>query len=410
MPVREDGAVEQPEHGGPEDPLEIGAAGWRNTIRRAIKEIEKDRITVIAAGVAFYWFLAIFPLLFAAVGLIHLLRITPDAAQAIKDVLATLLPDGAAKVLTNAVTASQTRATGSGLTALLIGIALALWGASSGMAATQVGLDVAYDVPDDRKFVKKRLMSLVLILATLVLGGIAVVLLVFGKPLGTYVRDAIGVGEYFVWLWTAVRWVLSLLAIVTLFALFYFIGPNRQPPSWSWLSPGGILATVIWVVASLLFSVYVSNFGGSYAQTYGALAGVVVLVLWLYITALAILVGAELNGELERERALRAEAEARGGAPPPRPGRTGPAPQPSGAAREPSDGTPGPSAASPATSMTSSSIAEPRWEPGPAESVSPARRESGDRVAPITTTAIVAGAVLVASRKVRRQEEERGRR
>jgi membrane protein len=380
MPVREDGAVEQPEHGGPEDPLDIGAAGWRHTIRRALKEIKRDRITIIAAGVAFYWFLAIFPLLFAAVGVITVLRITPDAAKAIKDVLETLLPDGAAKVLTNSVTASQTRATASGLTALLIGIALALWGASSGMAATQVGLDVAYDVPDDRTFVKKRLVSLVLILATLVLGGIAVVLLVFGEPLGVYVRDAIGAGAYVEWLWTAVRWVLALLAVVTLFALFYFIGPNRQPPGWSWLSPGGILATVIWVAASVLFSVYVSNFGGSYATTYGALAGVIILVLWLYITALAILVGAELNGELERERALRAEAGAEGGelpsAPPP--------------AR-----TPGP-------------VAEPRWELAPAETAS-SSGEAEHRIAPITTTAIVAGAVLVASRKFRRGREGRKR-
>ena len=386
MPVREDGAVEQPDHGGPEDPLDIGATGWRNIIRRALKEIKRDRITIIAAGVAFYWFLAIFPLLFAAVGLITVLRITPDAAQAIKDVLDTLLPDGAAKVLTNAVTNSQTRATASGLTALLIGIGIALWGASSGMAATQVGLDVAYDVPDDRTFVKKRLMSLVLILATLVLGGIAVVLLVFGEPLGTYVRDAIGAGDYFVWLWTAARWVLALIAIVTLFALFYFIGPNRQPPSWSWLSPGGILATVIWVGASVLFSVYVSNFGGSYAKTYGALAGVIVLVLWLYITALAILVGAELNGELERERALRAEAEGEEGPAPPTPGGSGHAPRP---------------------------IAEPRWESGPSETIpasthDPAegtvatRDEPHGTVAPITTTAIVAGAVLLASRGLRR--------
>jgi hypothetical protein len=268
------------------------------------------------------------------------------------------------------------------------------------MAATQVGLDVAYDVPDDRTFVKKRLMSLVLILATLVLGGIAVVLLVFGEPLGTYVRDAIGAGAYFEWLWTAVRWVLALLAVVTLFALFYFIGPNRQPPGWSWLSPGGILATVIWVAASVLFSVYVSNFGGSYATTYGALAGVIILVLWLYITALAILVGAELNGELERERALRAEAEARG-----RDATS--TPRPSGA--RPSGETPGSSIASPEPSTRSSSIAEPRWEPAPAESASTSGNKVGHMVAPITTTAIVAGAVVVASRLRRgRKERKRG--
>lgn len=399
MPVREDGAVEQPEHGGPDGPLDIGVAGWRRTIRRALTEIKRDRITIIAAGMAFYWFLAIFPLLFAAVGLITLLRITPDAAQAIKDALGTLLPDGAAKVLTSSVTASQTRATGSGLTALLIGIGLALWGASSGMAATQVGLDVAYDVPDDRTFVKKRLMSIVLIFAVLVLGGIAVVLLVFGGPVERYVRDAIGAAESFEWIWPPVRWILSLLSVVTLFALLYFIGPNRRPPNWSWLSPGGILATVIWVAASVFFSVYVSNFGGSYAKTYGALAGVVVLVLWLYITALAILVGAELNGELERERALRAEAETSGKEAPSTPG-------PSGV--KPSGDTPGSSIASPGPSTRSSSIAESTWEPGPAESASTSGGEAGHTIAPMTTTAIVAGAVLIAS-KLRRGRKERKR-
>ena len=265
-----------------------------------------------------------------------------------------------------------------------------MWGASSGMAATQVGLDVAYDVPDDRTFVKKRLMSLVLVLATLVLGGIAVVLLVFGGPVEDYVRDVLGVGDSLGWLWTTIRWILALLSVITLFAVFYFIGPNRQPPGWSWLSPGGILATAIWVVASGLFSVYVSNFGGTYAKTYGALAGVIILVLWLYMTALAVLVGAEVNGELERERALRAEAEARGG--------TG---------RSTSDTAPAPGPAP--VPATHRSIAEPRWEPGPAEAPSSPGDDGGTKVAPITTTAIVVGAVLVASRKLRGGRQQRAR-
>jgi membrane protein len=102
-----------------------------------------------------------------------------------------------------------------------------------------------------------------------------------------------------------VRWVLTVLAVITLFAVFYYLGPNRRPPSWKWVSPGGIVALVIWLAASLGFSFYVSNFGGSYGRTYGSLAGVVVLMLWLYLTALALLFGAELNGELEREKAAR---------------------------------------------------------------------------------------------------------
>ena len=307
--THDDGPVEQPDSGGPATPLDVGSAGWRDTLRRTVREIKQDRITITAAGMAFYWFLAVFPLLFAAVGSLALIDASTALVQGIKDAVGTALPGNAATILNESITNAQGRAAGSGLAALLVGIALALWSASSGMAATQVGLDVAYDVPDDRTFVKKRLMALVLILAALVLGGISVGLVVFGEPLGDYLREQLVAGEYFFWLWTIIRWALVVLAVVTLFALFYFIGPNRKPPSWSWLSPGGIVGAAIWIAASLLFSLYVSSFGGSYAKTYGALAGIVVLVLWLFLAALAVLVGAELNGELERQRAMKATSE-----------------------------------------------------------------------------------------------------
>ncbi len=170
---------------------------------------------------------------------------------------------------------------------------------------------MAYDVPEDRTFLKRRLMSIVLILAAFVLGGIGVACLVFGEPLSGFVRDHLPLGRYFGWVWGVARWVITLVAVTLLFAVFYYIGPNRKPPNWRWLTPGGLVATGLWLVASLGFSLYVSGFGGTYAKTYGALAGVVVLILWLYLSAIAILVGAELNGELERQRAPIAEIEAR---------------------------------------------------------------------------------------------------
>ena len=200
-----------------------------------------------------------------------------------------------------------------GLTALLVGIALALWSASSGMAATQVGLDVAYEVPKDRTFVKKRLVGFALLFAALVLGGIGMALFVFGEPVNDYLLEHLPLGDSLGWVWTLGRWAITLVVVTLLFAVFYWIGPNRQPPNWKWLSPGGLLATALWLVASLGFSLYVSEFGGSYAETYGALVGVVVLILWLYLSALAVMVGAELNGELERQRALMAEREERAG-------------------------------------------------------------------------------------------------
>lgn len=309
MPMHGPRPIDQPSSGapGPDSPLEVPRSGWRAALLRMFHGIVQDRITITAAGVAFYWFLSIFPLLFVAIGLLDVTNASPSVVRAVNNAIREALPGDAALILTDAVNSAVGRAATGGITALLVGIAVALWSASSGMAATQAGLDVAYDVPEDRPFLKKRLMGIVLILAALVLGGIAAACLVFGEPLSTFVRDRLPWGSHFGWAWGVARWAITLVSVTLLFAVFYWIGPNRQPPNWKWLSPGGLLATPLWVVASLGFSFYVSGFGGTYARTYGALAGVVVLILWLYLSALAILIGAELNGALERERAIIAE-------------------------------------------------------------------------------------------------------
>lgn len=305
----EGGQVHQPPSDAhPQSPTHVSRPGWRATLKRTLKETKADRIPIIAAGVAFYWFLAIFPLLFAAIGLLQLLSVSPSVVNGIASAIHTALPGSAATILTQALHQATRRAGATGLTALIVGIVLAVWSASSGMAATQVGMNVAYDVPRDRPFIKKRLMAILLIVVALVLGGVAAALLVFGQPLGVWVQKHVPDGSYFVWAWTVVRWILTVLAIVSLFAVFYYLGPNRKAPAWAWLSPGGVVAAVIWIVVSLGFSFYVSNFGGSYARTYGALMGVVILMLWLYLTSLALLLGAELNGELERQRAIEADA------------------------------------------------------------------------------------------------------
>lgn len=194
---------------------------------------------------------------------------------------------------------------GAAVVATLVGLGLALWSASAGMVALQVGLDVAYDVEQDRPFVKKRLVAMLLLLVTAVLGGLATVLVVFGQPLGDAIRDNLPLGGAFVVVWTVARWILALAALMVLFAAFYYVAPNRGSPRWAWVSPGGVLAAVIWLAASLGFSFYVASFG-SYAETYGSLAGVVVLLLWLYLSALAVMIGGELNAELERQSALKA--------------------------------------------------------------------------------------------------------
>jgi len=153
-------------------------------------------------------------------------------------------------------------------------------------------------------------MGLVLLVVAFALGGLAFGLVVLGAPIERYVHEHLATGRALDWAFAAIRWVIAIVAVLTLVALFYFIGPNRKPPNWKWISPGGIAATVMWFLASLALSFYLTRFGDSYVANYGALAGVVVLLLWLFLTALSILVGAELNGELERQRAMNASDEA----------------------------------------------------------------------------------------------------
>lgn len=286
-------------------PLALSAPDWKQSLRRAVKEFKDDRASIISAGMAFYWFLAVFPALLATVGLMGLVNAKDATIGSVSDAVRSILPGDAAKVLTDALGKAGSQSDGAAVVATLVGIAVALWSASAGMAAMQVGLDVAYDVEQDRTFVKMRLVAFELLVATAALGGVATALIVFGQPLGDALRDNLPLGGAFVVVWTIARWALALVALMSLFATFYYLAPNRDSPHWAWVSPGGVLATAIWLGASLAFSFYVSSFG-SYAETYGSLAGVVVLLLWLYLSALAVMIGGELNAELERQSALKA--------------------------------------------------------------------------------------------------------
>ena len=254
-----------------------------------------------AGSLAYHWFLALFPALIAALGVITLIHIGSGTLKHLINGLTTALPPGAR---TSSPTRSPTRpaqSKSSSVTALIIGIVIALWSAIGGMVALQSGLDIAYDVPRTGSSSAPRVTGLMLMLATVVLGGIGAALIVFGSSIGHGIEGHLCLNHTaFIVLWTVVRWVVTIIVISVLFSVYYFFGPNRKAPRWQWISVGGLVGTVIFLVASLGFSFYVAKFG-SYSKTYGALAGVVILMFWFYLTGIAIMLGGEINAELERQ-------------------------------------------------------------------------------------------------------------
>jgi membrane protein len=269
---------------GPDTPLQLQPSDWKATGKRTLKEIKEDRVTLVAAGMAYYFFLAIFPAVIAVVGVLGLIHASEATVDSITSSIDSTFPGDSGTVLTQAIDNAKRPSDQASLWAAVIGIALAVWSASAGFVHLQSALNVAYDVPQDRKFVAKRAVALGLLVATGLLGGVPSPFFTFGEST----------------IFVVLGWALTVLAVIALFSLYYFVAPNRGSPTWHWVSPGGLVGAFLWITASVAFRLYVANFD-SYGKTYGSIAGVVILILWIFITCLSILVGGELNAELERQ-------------------------------------------------------------------------------------------------------------
>lgn len=278
-----------------EQPKEIPAKGWLQVTKRAWAESKTDQVPLLAAGVAFYSFLSLFPAMIAAVtvyGLIADPQTVAQQTQAVSDAL----PKDAASIITKqmeAITSQPQKSLGLGL---IIALGLALWSASGGVGNIVTAINIAYDEEETRGFVKRKALALGFTLGAILFVVVAVLLIAVTPPLlDALVPDgplhaAINIG----------RWLLLIVAVAVALAVLYRYAPDRDNPKFAWTSVGAAVATVIWIVASVGFSLYVDNFG-SYGKTYGALAGVAVLMLWLWITAFIVLLGAEINAEAEQQ-------------------------------------------------------------------------------------------------------------
>jgi membrane protein len=270
-------------------------------VYRGIRRALADNVTNLAAAVAYYGFLAIPSALLVAVGAFSILA-GPSAVNTILDHLSTVMPQSAIALLGDSLTRT-TRAQNGGIIMIGVGIALALWTLSGAMQTVMWALNGAYEREETRGFVKRRLVAFALILCTVVSFALVFVLLILGPHVSIWVGDAVGNETVVKWVWWTAQWPILLVGLLTMFAIVLYLAPNVVPAKWQFITPGAVFAVVVWLAASGLFALYTSNFA-SYNKAWGSLAAVIIMLTWLWFSALALLVGGEINAELQRCRTL----------------------------------------------------------------------------------------------------------
>lgn len=287
----------------PDSPTDLTKPSWRYVARKTVREFSDDQCTDLAAALTYYSVLALFPAAIALLSLVGLVGQGPATVETLVQVLRDMGATSAANTLEPTLTElSQNTGAGWGL---VLGLLVALWSASGYVNAFGRGLNRVYEVTEGRPVWKLRPMMLLVTLVTVVLAALVALALVLTGPAAQAVGDALGIGSTALTVWSIAKWPVMVAVVVLIVAVLYYATPNVKQPRFRWISIGALVAIVVWIAASAAFGFYVANFS-SYDKTYGSLAGVIAFLLWLWITNLALLFGAELDAELERGRELQA--------------------------------------------------------------------------------------------------------
>ena len=286
----------------PDSPTDMKGSSWGGVLKRTVKEFSDDNLTDWAAALTYYGVLSIFPALIVLVSILGL--IGESATQPLIDNLGSVAPGPAQEIFTSAIENLQGTSGASGVF-FIIGLAAAIWSASGYVSAFMRASNAIYDIEEGRPMWKTLPVRVGLTVLLMVLTAISAVAVTLSGGLAQQAGNVIGVGDTAVQVWNIAKWPVLILFVSFMFAVLYWAAPNVKQPGFKWISPGSVLAVIGWVITSVAFAFYVANFG-SYNKTYGALAGPIVFLVWLWISNIMILLGAEFNAELERGRAIEA--------------------------------------------------------------------------------------------------------
>jgi membrane protein len=290
----------------PEGPAHQRKGSLGQTLKRTVAEFKEDQLTDRAAALTYYGVLSIFPALIALVSIVGLVGNPATVTNALTDVIGSIGPASAVETFRGPIE-DITRRSGTAGVLLIVGLVSALWTASGYVGAFMRAANVIYEVEEGRSFVKLRPLQMLVTLVLVLLLALVLMAVVLTGPLADAVGSAVGLASTAVTAWDIAKWPVLLAVVVVMIALLYYASPNAKLRGVRSIVPGAVLAVVIWLVASAGFAFYVANFG-SYNKTYGALGGIVIFLVWVWLTNVAILLGAELNAERERSRQLEAGA------------------------------------------------------------------------------------------------------